>query len=204
MLQSLSICPVMFYSFLSFPSSPFPTGVGNEGRRGKEPVWQSKERVQRERRSTDLQFQEVRPATWQLMFILFFLPVLHTCDFFPRPSNVRESKKSGGKKEEKKRKSAAGDKDKERAGGNDSFKSREFIETSESSSDSDHKSKSKRKKVKPVMVNDVPIIRQAAAGSIIRFILVSLFLSVHHNTHVITHCSESVFWIKQIGSDNTH
>uniref|UniRef100_A0A671V6Z8 FACT complex subunit SSRP1 n=1 Tax=Sparus aurata TaxID=8175 RepID=A0A671V6Z8_SPAAU len=58
----------------------------------------------------------------------------------------KESKKSGGKKDEKKRKSAGADKDKERSG-NDSFKSREFIETSESSSDSDHKSKSKRKKV---------------------------------------------------------
>uniref|UniRef100_A0A8C9WUI6 FACT complex subunit SSRP1 n=1 Tax=Sander lucioperca TaxID=283035 RepID=A0A8C9WUI6_SANLU len=56
-------------------------------------------------------------------------------------------KKSGGKKEEKKRKSASADKDRERGGGNDSFKSKEFIETSESSSDSDHKSKSKRKKV---------------------------------------------------------
>uniref|UniRef100_A0AAQ6A5H9 FACT complex subunit SSRP1 n=1 Tax=Amphiprion ocellaris TaxID=80972 RepID=A0AAQ6A5H9_AMPOC len=62
------------------------------------------------------------------------------------------SKKSGGKKDEKKRKSAGGDKDRERGGGNDSFKSKEFIETSEeSSSDSDHKSKSKRKKVKAVI-----------------------------------------------------
>uniref|UniRef100_A0AAX7SE71 FACT complex subunit SSRP1 n=1 Tax=Astatotilapia calliptera TaxID=8154 RepID=A0AAX7SE71_ASTCA len=70
----------------------------------------------------------------------------------------KESKKSGGKKDDKKRKSAGADKDKER-GGNDSFKSREFIETSEeSSSDSDHKSKSKRKKVNPVTVNAV--IRQ--------------------------------------------
>lgn len=44
------------------------------------------------------------------------------------------------------------DKDKERGGGNDSFKSREFIETSEeSSSDSDHKSKSRKKKKKKVM-----------------------------------------------------
>uniref|UniRef100_A0AAQ5ZT25 FACT complex subunit SSRP1 n=1 Tax=Amphiprion ocellaris TaxID=80972 RepID=A0AAQ5ZT25_AMPOC len=61
-------------------------------------------------------------------------------------------KKSGGKKDEKKRKSAGGDKDRERGGGNDSFKSKEFIETSEeSSSDSDHKSKSKRKKVKAVI-----------------------------------------------------
>lgn len=67
---------------------------------------------------------------------------------------VRESKKSGAKKEEKKRKPAGADKDKERGGGNDSFKSREFIETSEeSSSDSDRKSKSKRKKVKLVMIN---------------------------------------------------
>uniref|UniRef100_A0A3B3CQ25 FACT complex subunit SSRP1 n=1 Tax=Oryzias melastigma TaxID=30732 RepID=A0A3B3CQ25_ORYME len=62
-------------------------------------------------------------------------------------STKKESKKSTSKKEEKKRKSAGGDKDKER-GGNDSFKSKEFIETSESSSDSDHKSKSKRKKVR--------------------------------------------------------
>lgn len=86
-------------------------------------------------------------------------------------SPVRESKKSGGKKEEKKRKSAGGDKDKERGGGNDSFKSREFIETSEeSSSDSDHKSKSKRKKVKPVSIK--VIIGQTAARSINRFILV--------------------------------
>uniref|UniRef100_A0A8C9WUL7 FACT complex subunit SSRP1 n=1 Tax=Sander lucioperca TaxID=283035 RepID=A0A8C9WUL7_SANLU len=62
-------------------------------------------------------------------------------------SSKKESRKSGGKKEEKKRKSASADKDRERGGGNDSFKSKEFIETSESSSDSDHKSKSKRKKV---------------------------------------------------------
>uniref|UniRef100_A0A7N6BYQ9 FACT complex subunit SSRP1 n=1 Tax=Anabas testudineus TaxID=64144 RepID=A0A7N6BYQ9_ANATE len=66
-----------------------------------------------------------------------------------------ESKKSG-KKDEKKRKSAGGDKDRERSGGNDSFKSREFIETSEeSSSDSDHKSKSKRKKVKTDEINSI-------------------------------------------------
>uniref|UniRef100_A0A4W6DFK9 FACT complex subunit SSRP1 n=1 Tax=Lates calcarifer TaxID=8187 RepID=A0A4W6DFK9_LATCA len=72
-------------------------------------------------------------------------------------SSKKESKKSGGKKDEKKRKSAGGDKDRERGGGNDSFKSREFIETSEeSSSDSDHKSKSKRKKVKPEMINVAP------------------------------------------------
>uniref|UniRef100_A0A665T3A9 FACT complex subunit SSRP1 n=1 Tax=Echeneis naucrates TaxID=173247 RepID=A0A665T3A9_ECHNA len=69
-------------------------------------------------------------------------------------SSKKESKKSGGKKDEKKRKSAGGDKDRERAGGNDSFKSREFIETSEeSSSDSDHKSKSKRKKVNPETID---------------------------------------------------
>lgn len=68
---------------------------------------------------------------------------------------LRESKKSG-KKDEKKRKSAGGDKDRERSGGNDSFKSREFIETSEeSSSDSDHKSKSKRKKVKTDEINSI-------------------------------------------------
>ncbi|KAM4585798.1 LOW QUALITY PROTEIN: FACT complex subunit SSRP1a [Fundulus diaphanus] len=61
----------------------------------------------------------------------------------------KEKKKSGGKKdEEKKRKSSGGEKEKERVG-NDSFKSREFIETSEdSSSDSDHKSKPKKKKKK--------------------------------------------------------
>ncbi|XP_053735904.1 FACT complex subunit SSRP1a isoform X1 [Synchiropus splendidus] len=58
----------------------------------------------------------------------------------------KESKKSG-KKEERKRKSAGGDKEKDR-GGNDSFKSKEFIETSESSSDSDHKAKSKKKRRK--------------------------------------------------------
>uniref|UniRef100_A0AAX7SPT3 FACT complex subunit SSRP1 n=1 Tax=Astatotilapia calliptera TaxID=8154 RepID=A0AAX7SPT3_ASTCA len=63
-----------------------------------------------------------------------------------KESLQQNNKKSGGKKDDKKRKSAGADKDKER-GGNDSFKSREFIETSEeSSSDSDHKSKSKRKK----------------------------------------------------------
>ncbi|MEQ2296387.1 FACT complex subunit ssrp1, partial [Ameca splendens] len=60
----------------------------------------------------------------------------------------KEKRKSVGKKDEKKRKSSGGEKEKER-GGNDSFKSREFIETSEdSSSDSDHKSKSKKKKKK--------------------------------------------------------
>uniref|UniRef100_A0A3Q3FT96 FACT complex subunit SSRP1 n=1 Tax=Kryptolebias marmoratus TaxID=37003 RepID=A0A3Q3FT96_KRYMA len=59
----------------------------------------------------------------------------------------KESKKSGGKKDEKKRKSAGGDKERDRGGASDSFKSREFIETSEdSSSDSDRKSKAKRKK----------------------------------------------------------
>ncbi|XP_068596447.1 LOW QUALITY PROTEIN: FACT complex subunit SSRP1a [Brachionichthys hirsutus] len=63
-------------------------------------------------------------------------------------SSAPKNKKSAGKKEEKKRKSAGGDKEKERGGGgSDSFKSREFIETSEdSSSESDRKSKSKRKK----------------------------------------------------------
>ncbi|CAB1428516.1 unnamed protein product [Pleuronectes platessa] len=62
-------------------------------------------------------------------------------------SSKKESKKSGGKKDEKKRKSTGGEKEKERSGGNDSFKSREFIETSESS-DSDNKSKSKSKRKK--------------------------------------------------------
>ncbi|XP_058505810.1 FACT complex subunit SSRP1a [Solea solea] len=60
-------------------------------------------------------------------------------------TSKKESKKSAVKKETK-RKSAGGDKDKERGGGNDSFKSREFIETSEeSSSDSERKSKTKSK-----------------------------------------------------------
>ncbi|XP_062249806.1 FACT complex subunit SSRP1a [Platichthys flesus] len=63
-------------------------------------------------------------------------------------SSKKESKKSGGKKDEKKRKSTGGEKEKERSGGNDSFKSREFIETSEDSSDSDNKSKSKSKRKK--------------------------------------------------------
>lgn len=72
---------------------------------------------------------------------------------------IRETKKSAGKKEEKKRKSAGGDKDKERGGGNDSFKSREFIETSEeSSSDSDRKSKSKSKKKKKKEVTGVEFL----------------------------------------------
>ncbi|XP_037317721.1 FACT complex subunit SSRP1a [Pungitius pungitius] len=64
-------------------------------------------------------------------------------------SSKKESKKSGGAKEEKKRKSAGADKEKERAVANDSFKSREFIETSEeSSSDTDRKSKTKAKRKK--------------------------------------------------------
>nr|XP_033948789.1 FACT complex subunit SSRP1a isoform X3 [Pseudochaenichthys georgianus] len=62
-------------------------------------------------------------------------------------SPKKENKKSGVKKEEKKRKSAGGDKEKDRSV-NDSFKSKEFIETSEDSSDSDKKSKSKKKKKK--------------------------------------------------------
>lgn len=61
-------------------------------------------------------------------------------------SSPKKEKKKAGKKEERKRKSGGGDKERERSG-NDSFKSKEFIETSEeSSSESDHKSKSKRKK----------------------------------------------------------
>ncbi|KAJ0049922.1 hypothetical protein NL108_005232, partial [Boleophthalmus pectinirostris] len=61
-------------------------------------------------------------------------------------SMPKKEKKKAGKKEERKRKSGGGDKERERSG-NDSFKSKEFIETSEeSSSESDHKSKSKRKK----------------------------------------------------------
>uniref|UniRef100_A0A3B5L4X8 FACT complex subunit SSRP1 n=1 Tax=Xiphophorus couchianus TaxID=32473 RepID=A0A3B5L4X8_9TELE len=62
--------------------------------------------------------------------------------------STSKKRKSGGKKDEKTRKSSGGEKEKER-GGNDSFKSREFIETSDdSSSDSDHKSKSKKKRKK--------------------------------------------------------
>ncbi|XP_077464989.1 FACT complex subunit SSRP1a [Stigmatopora argus] len=57
-------------------------------------------------------------------------------------------KKSGVKKEDMKRKSSGGEKERERGAGNESFKSKEFIETSESSSDSDHKSKSRKKKKK--------------------------------------------------------
>ncbi|XP_024918682.1 FACT complex subunit SSRP1a isoform X1 [Cynoglossus semilaevis] len=60
-------------------------------------------------------------------------------------SSKKDNKKSAVKKETK-RKSSGGDKDRDRGGGNDSFKSKEFIETSESSSDSDRKSKSKKKK----------------------------------------------------------
>lgn len=62
-------------------------------------------------------------------------------------SSPKKEKKKAGKKEERKRKSGGGEKERERSG-NDSFKSKEFIETSESSSDSDHKSKSKPKKKK--------------------------------------------------------
>uniref|UniRef100_A0A3Q3AW79 FACT complex subunit SSRP1 n=1 Tax=Kryptolebias marmoratus TaxID=37003 RepID=A0A3Q3AW79_KRYMA len=79
-------------------------------------------------------------SLFQLLILLFSSP--------SRLSTDRESKKSGGKKDEKKRKSAGGDKERDRGGASDSFKSREFIETSEdSSSDSDRKSKAKRKKV---------------------------------------------------------
>lgn len=60
-------------------------------------------------------------------------------------SSPKKEKKKAGKKEERKRKSGGGDKERERSG-NDSFKSKEFIETSESSSESDHKSKPKKKK----------------------------------------------------------
>uniref|UniRef100_A0AAV2MJN5 FACT complex subunit SSRP1 n=1 Tax=Knipowitschia caucasica TaxID=637954 RepID=A0AAV2MJN5_KNICA len=59
-------------------------------------------------------------------------------------SSPKKEKKKAAKKEERKRKPGGGEKERERSG-NDSFKSKEFIETSESSSDSDHKSKSKSK-----------------------------------------------------------
>uniref|UniRef100_A0AAR2JFH7 FACT complex subunit SSRP1 n=1 Tax=Pygocentrus nattereri TaxID=42514 RepID=A0AAR2JFH7_PYGNA len=58
-------------------------------------------------------------------------------------SAVKEKKKKGGKVEAKKRKSG-GDKEPEK--GNDSFKSKEFISSEESSSDSD-RGKSKKRKV---------------------------------------------------------
>ncbi|XP_077588589.1 FACT complex subunit SSRP1a [Stigmatopora nigra] len=57
-------------------------------------------------------------------------------------------KKSAVQKDDRKRKSSVGDKERERGTGNESFKSKEFIETSDSSSDSDHKSKSRKKKKK--------------------------------------------------------
>uniref|UniRef100_A0A673NFW8 FACT complex subunit SSRP1 n=1 Tax=Sinocyclocheilus rhinocerous TaxID=307959 RepID=A0A673NFW8_9TELE len=62
-------------------------------------------------------------------------------------SSIKERKKKGGKNEEKrKRKSGGGrEKEKERATGNDSFKSREFISSEESSSESDKRKGRKRK-----------------------------------------------------------
>lgn len=60
-------------------------------------------------------------------------------------ASPKKEKKKTIKQEDRKRKSAGGEKERER-GGNDSFKSKEFIETSEeSSSDSERKSKSKSK-----------------------------------------------------------
>ncbi|KAF5904952.1 FACT complex subunit SSRP1-like, partial [Clarias magur] len=58
-------------------------------------------------------------------------------------SAVKEKKKKGGKADEKKRKSG-GDKERDR-GGNESFKSKEFISSEESSSDSDRGKSKKRK-----------------------------------------------------------
>uniref|UniRef100_A0A671RXY3 FACT complex subunit SSRP1 n=1 Tax=Sinocyclocheilus anshuiensis TaxID=1608454 RepID=A0A671RXY3_9TELE len=55
-------------------------------------------------------------------------------------SSKKERKKKGGKNEEKKKRKSGGggrEKEKERATGNDSFKSREFISSEESSSESD-------------------------------------------------------------------
>lgn len=55
----------------------------------------------------------------------------------------REKKKKGGKADEKKRKSG-GEKERDKVG-NESFKSKEFISSEESSSDSDHGKGRKRK-----------------------------------------------------------
>uniref|UniRef100_A0A8C9U402 FACT complex subunit SSRP1 n=1 Tax=Scleropages formosus TaxID=113540 RepID=A0A8C9U402_SCLFO len=60
-----------------------------------------------------------------------------------------KAKKKGGKSEDKKRKKPSSgrgvEREKERAGGNESFKSREFISSEESSSDSEQGKSSKRK-----------------------------------------------------------
>uniref|UniRef100_A0A672QFV0 FACT complex subunit SSRP1 n=1 Tax=Sinocyclocheilus grahami TaxID=75366 RepID=A0A672QFV0_SINGR len=63
-------------------------------------------------------------------------------------SSKKERKKKGGKNEEKKKRKSGGgrEKEKERATGNDSFKSREFISSEESSSESD-KGKGRKRKV---------------------------------------------------------
>uniref|UniRef100_A0A9J7Z3P4 FACT complex subunit SSRP1 n=2 Tax=Cyprinus carpio TaxID=7962 RepID=A0A9J7Z3P4_CYPCA len=62
-------------------------------------------------------------------------------------SSKKERKKKGGKNEEKKKRKSGGgrEKEKERATGNDSFKSREFISSEESSSESDKGKGRKRK-----------------------------------------------------------
>lgn len=56
----------------------------------------------------------------------------------------REKKKKGGKVDAKKAKSG-GEKERKKEAGNDSFKSKEFISSEESSSESDHGKGSKRK-----------------------------------------------------------
>uniref|UniRef100_A0A672QFT7 FACT complex subunit SSRP1 n=1 Tax=Sinocyclocheilus grahami TaxID=75366 RepID=A0A672QFT7_SINGR len=63
-------------------------------------------------------------------------------------SGSSKKKKKGGKNEEKKKRKSGGgrEKEKERATGNDSFKSREFISSEESSSESD-KGKGRKRKV---------------------------------------------------------
>lgn len=66
---------------------------------------------------------------------------------FLSPSN-RERKRKGGKSDDKKkRKSAGQEKERERATGNDSFKSREFISSEDSSSESDRGKKGRKRKV---------------------------------------------------------
>lgn len=101
----------------------------------------------------------------------FFLHgVFLTSRLKPPTFTFRESKKSVGKKDEKKRKSAVADKDRERGGGNDSFKSREFIETSEeSSSDSDRKSKSKSKSKRKKVMIDKCLLQTGCRWFLMRF-----------------------------------
>ncbi|XP_048106676.1 FACT complex subunit SSRP1 isoform X1 [Alosa alosa] len=64
------------------------------------------------------------------------------------PSTYRkERKRKGGKSDDKtKRRSGVREKERERATGNDSFKSREFISSEDSSSESDHGKKSRKRK----------------------------------------------------------